>query len=54
MLERLDQALARIERASALVSGVVIFALMLLGIVQVLGRKIFNAPANNAPYWALS
>jgi len=44
MLARADRALARIERAGALVSGVVIFALMILGIVQVLGRKFFNAP----------
>ncbi len=39
-----DQRLGRVEYASALVSGVVIFLLMILGIVQGLGRKLFNAP----------
>lgn len=44
MLDRLDRWLGSIERASALAAGLTIFALMLLGIFQVLGRQIVNAP----------
>lgn len=43
-LALLDRQLGRIEYATALVAGIVIFLLMILGIVQVAGRKFFNAP----------
>jgi len=33
-----------VERLTALVSGFGIFALMLFGVVQIFGRKLFNAP----------
>jgi TRAP-type C4-dicarboxylate transport system permease small subunit len=43
-LGALDRVLHRIEKGTALVSGLGIFALMLLGVVHVLGRKFFNFP----------
>ncbi|SDF85783.1 MULTISPECIES: TRAP transporter small permease subunit [Thalassobaculum] len=44
MLNRLDRMLGAVERATALFSGLFIFALMLVGVTQILGRKLFNAP----------
>jgi len=43
-LAAVDRFVARIERATALISGIGIFALMLVGVVHVLGRKFFNMP----------
>lgn len=43
-LDRFDRMLGAVERATALFSGLFIFALMLVGVVQILGRKLFNAP----------
>lgn len=43
-LFQFDRQLGRIEYVTALVSGGVIFFLMMLGITQVLGRKLFNVP----------
>jgi C4-dicarboxylate transporter, DctQ subunit len=39
-----DRVVHRIEKFSALVSGLGIFALMLVGVVHVLGRKFFDMP----------
>ena len=39
-----DERLARVETAFNLIAALFIFALMFLGIAQVLGRKLFNAP----------
>lgn len=43
-LSALDERLGRVETWFNLVAAIFIFALMLLGIVQILGRKLFNAP----------
>ena len=43
-LGRIDRALGRVENAFNLFAGVLIFALMLLGVVQILSRVVFNAP----------
>lgn len=39
-----DRVAHRIEKFSALVSGLGIFALMLVGVIHVLGRKFFDMP----------
>lgn len=39
-----DRFVHRIEKLSALISGLGIFALMLLGVAHVLGRKFFDLP----------
>lgn len=43
-LAAVDRRLGRVEEAFDLVAAIFIFALMLLGIAQVLGRQLFNAP----------
>lgn len=43
-LVRSDRWLARVEDAFNLVAAAAIFALMLLGVAQILLRKLFNAP----------
>lgn len=43
-LGAVDRAMHGIEKLTALVSGYGIFALMLIGVVQIFGRKLFNAP----------
>ena len=43
-LGAVDRLMHRIEKLMALVSGLGIFALMLLGVAHVLGRKFFNMP----------
>jgi TRAP-type mannitol/chloroaromatic compound transport system permease small subunit len=43
-LDRLDRFLRSIERFTAVASGLFIFALMFVGVGQILGRKLFNAP----------
>lgn len=43
-LGALDRLMHAIEKFTALISGVGIFALMLVGVVHVLGRKFFNMP----------
>lgn len=42
--KRADDALHAVERAFALAAAFFIFALMLLGVAQVAGRKLFDAP----------
>lgn len=44
LLGAVDRLAHRIEKLTALISGAGIFALMLLGVVHVLGRKFFNLP----------
>ena len=41
---RIDQAVFRIESGLNLAAGLVIFAIMLLAVTQIVGRKLFNAP----------
>ena len=43
-LDRFDRFLRTIERFTAVASGLFIFGLMLVGVGQILGRKLFNAP----------
>ncbi len=43
-LGAIDRAVHRLEKLTALVSGFGIFALMIIGVAQVLGRKLFNFP----------
>ncbi len=43
-LDRFDRFLRSIERFTAIASGLFIFALMFVGVGQILGRKFFNAP----------
>lgn len=50
-LSRADRAWLRIEAAMNLVSGAVIFALVVLAVYNVLGRKFFNAPVPGYVDW---
>ncbi|MEM8956973.1 MAG: TRAP transporter small permease [Pseudomonadota bacterium] len=50
-LSRADQIWFRLERALTLASGVVIFALVVLAVYNVLGRKIFGAPVPGYVDW---
>jgi TRAP-type C4-dicarboxylate transport system permease small subunit len=43
-LDRFDRFLRSIERFTAVTSGLFIFFLMFVGVGQILGRKLFNAP----------
>jgi TRAP-type C4-dicarboxylate transport system permease small subunit len=43
-LGAVDRVLHRIEKLTALLCGIGIFVLMLIGVVHVLGRKFFNMP----------
>lgn len=43
-LDRLDRALQVVEYATAVVAGVVIFAVMLVGVAEIALRKGFNSP----------
>lgn len=43
-LGAVDRAMHRIEKLSALASGLGIFVLMLVGVIHVLGRKFFDLP----------
>lgn len=43
-LGAVDRAMHAVERFTALISGFGIFGLMLIGVVQIFGRKLFNAP----------
>lgn len=50
-LSRLDQGLHKIERILALVSGLAVFSLMVLAVVSVGGRNMFNAPLPGYVDW---
>jgi C4-dicarboxylate transporter, DctQ subunit len=43
-LGAIDRTMHRLEKLTALISGFGIFALMIIGVAQVLGRKLFNFP----------
>ena len=43
-LGAVDRAMHGVEKFTALISGFGIFGLMLIGVVQIFGRKLFNAP----------
>ena len=44
LLGAIDRAVHAVERGTALISGLGIFAMMLLGVVQIFSRKLFNIP----------
>ena len=50
-LSRLDRALFRVETVMALVSGLAVFALMVLAVVSVSGRNFLNAPVPGYVDW---
>ena len=43
-VDRVDRLLHAVERTTAIASGLFIFGLMLVGVVQIVGRTVFNAP----------
>lgn len=43
-LGTVDRAIHAVERGTALLSGIGIFLMMMLGVVQIFSRKLFNAP----------
>ncbi|MXU64297.1 TRAP transporter small permease subunit [Oceanomicrobium pacificus] len=51
LLSRLDRALFRVETLLALISGLAVFSLMLLAVVSVGGRNIFNQPLPGYVDW---
>ena len=50
-LSKIDQQLYRAETALALVSGLAVFSLMVLAVVSVGGRNLFNAPLPGYVDW---
>ena len=50
-LSRLDRALLRVERVMALLSGLAVFALMLLAVISVAGRNFLNQPLPGYVDW---
>ncbi|MEL6523811.1 MAG: TRAP transporter small permease [Pseudomonadota bacterium] len=50
-LSRLDRMLVHLERVFALISGLAVFALMLLAVVSVSGRNFMNAPLPGYVDW---
>ncbi|MEM9395464.1 MAG: TRAP transporter small permease [Pseudomonadota bacterium] len=50
-LSRADRTFLKLEAAMNLVAGTVIFALVLLAVYNVLGRKLFNAPVPGYVDW---
>lgn len=50
-LSRLDQALLRVERFLALLSGLAVFGLMVLAVISVAGRNFFNSPLPGYVDW---
>lgn len=51
LLSRLDRDLLKLERLLALVSGIAVFGLMLLAVVSVGGRNMFNRPLPGYVDW---
>ena len=51
LLSQLDQSLLRIERLLALVSGLAVFSLMIMAVISVGGRNLFNAPLPGYVDW---
>ncbi len=50
-LSRADRTFLKLEAAMNLIAGVVIFALVLLAVYNVVGRKMFNAPVPGYVDW---
>jgi TRAP-type C4-dicarboxylate transport system permease small subunit len=50
-LSKLDQQLYKLESAFALISGLAVFALMMLAVVSVSGRNFFNQPLPGYVDW---
>lgn len=50
-LSRLDRALFQVETVLALLSGIAVFSLMLLAVVNVTGRHAFNQPLHGYVDW---
>lgn len=50
-LSKLDQGLLRLERIFALISGLSVFALMVMAVVSVTGRNAINAPLPGYVDW---
>ncbi len=50
-LSKCDRSLLRLERGFALISGISVFALMVLAVVSVSGRNAFNAPLPGYVDW---
>ncbi|MHC0053077.1 TRAP transporter small permease subunit [Actibacterium sp. D379-3] len=51
LLSRIDRALFRLETVLALISGLAVFSLMLLAVVSVAGRNVFNQPVPGYVDW---
>ena len=51
VLSRLDRALLKLERFFALLSGLAVFSLMILAVVSVGGRNLFNNPLPGYVDW---
>jgi len=51
LLSRLDRGLNRVERVMALVSGLAVFGLMVLAVISVTGRNLFNEPLPGYVDW---
>ncbi|MGR3759051.1 TRAP transporter small permease subunit [Roseobacteraceae bacterium NS-SX3] len=51
LISRLDKGLVRVERVFALISGLAVFALMVLAVVSVGGRNGFNTPLPGYVDW---
>lgn len=51
LIHIIDRNLFNIERASVILSGVMIFALMVLAVWSVLGRQLFGAPLRGYVDW---
>lgn len=50
-LSQIDRGLYRVERFMALLSGIAVFSLMVLAVVSVGGRNLFNAPLPGYVDW---
>lgn len=50
-LSKCDRSLLRLERGFALISGISVFALMVLAVVSVTGRNAFNTPLPGYVDW---
>lgn len=51
VLSKLDHKLLKLERALALISGLAVFSLMLLAVLSVGGRNLFNVPVPGYVDW---
>lgn len=51
LLSRLDRQLLRLERFLGLLSGLAVFSLMVLAVISVGGRNLFNAPLPGYVDW---